>query len=385
MTLWSQGLLHTSSKKGKDETLRMIEHLGYIQIDTLSVVARAHHHTLWTRLRHYREEHLKELLEKDKTIYEYWSHAASYLPMNMYRFSLPQKKLYSEGKDHWFAQDKKIKKYVLQKIKAEGALQSKDFEFKRNSPGNWYEWKPAKRALEQLFMEGHLMVAKRQGFQKVYDITERVLPLEVDTTYPNEQEYAKYLITNAIRANGFVEEKEISYLRKGVKEHVKKTLSHLVEENKITEVEIAGFDDLKFYSTNDQLIALEKIKKLDSIQLLSPFDNAMIQRSRVQKLFNFDYVIECYLPESKRKFGYFSLPVLYKDEFVARLDPKADRASGIFYIRSLHFEKGFKPDDEFNQFFSEKLKQFATFNSCDEIVIEKADAKWKKAIKGFVK
>lgn len=380
--LTGQGLLDPAFGKGKKATLNAAEQLGYVQIDTLAVVARAHHHTLWSRVPDHREEHLHELLEKDKSIFEYWSHAASYLPMNEYRFSLPRKKAYADGKEHWFAQDKKIKKFVLDRIKAEGALQSRDFEFKRSGPGNWYEWKPAKRALEQLFMEGKLMVAKRQGFQKVYDLTERVLPANVDASLPTAKENAEFLIRKMIKAHGIVEEKEISYLRKGLKDDVSTALKRLIKSGELTEVKLEGTDALYVVSNADDFpeIVTSAEKK---IHILSPFDNLLIQRKRVLSLFDFDYMIECYLPEHKRKFGYFCLPVLYADKFVGRFDPKADRASGIFYVKSMYWEKGFQPDEAFNINFGRKLKEFAAFNGCKKIIIEKADKNWKKEIKGY--
>lgn len=379
--LQSQGLLQTHIGEGKEAALSIVEHLGYIQIDTLAVVSRAHHHTLWTRFAEYNELILTELLEKDKSIFEYWSHAASYLPMSDYRFSLPRKKEYADGKSHWFGQDKKMNAYVIDRIKAEGELQSKDFEFKRSANANWYEWKPAKRALEQLFMEGKVMVAKRKGFQKVYDLTERVLPSTVDISFPIQKEIAEHLIMKNIRAYGLVQEKEITYLQSNLKESVSKVLKRLLKEGELVEAKIEGIQDALFYTTVQQLKILNKIKSSDSLHLLSPFDNAVIQRKRLQTIFDFDYQIECYVPEAKRKFGYFTLPVLYQDKFVARLDPKADRATKTFYIRSIHFEKGFKPDAKFNYIFAEKLKKFSEFNGCTKIVIEKAEKNWKKEIK----
>ena len=381
LALQSQGLLQPAFGKGKKGVLAAIGHLGYVQIDTLAVVARAHHHTLWSRLPDYNEKFLQELLEKDKSIFEYWSHAASYLPMSDYRFSLPRKKTYAGGQSHWFAQDKKLKKYVLDRIKAEGALQSKDFEYKRTGPGNWYEWKPAKRALEQLFMEGQLMVARRQGFQKVYDLAENVLPSNIDTTLPSEKEYAEYLIRKAVQANGIVEEKEIAYIRKGLKESVNKALKKMLKDGELVEVFVEGLDGIPFVTDIKQLRSVEKIPDHKHVQLLSPFDNAVIQRKRVQRIFDFDYQVECYVPEPKRKFGYFCLPVLYGDSFVARFDPKADRATKILYIKAMFFEKGFVPDEAFNLLFAEKLKDFAAFNGCTKIVIDKAEKGWKKEMK----
>lgn len=244
LALKSQGLSQPDFGKSKKGVLAAIDLLGYVQIDTLSVVARAHHHTLWSRLPDYNENFLSDLLEKDKTIFEYWSHAASYLPMSDYRFSLPRKKSYEDGKSHWFGQDKKMNKYVLDRIKAEGPLQSKDFEFKREGPGNWYEWKPAKRALEQLFMEGKLMVAMRQGFHKVYDLTACVLPSTIDTSFPTEKEYSEHLILKAVQAHGFVNENEISYLRNGLKTPVNKALKRMLMEGELVEVKIEGLEKI---------------------------------------------------------------------------------------------------------------------------------------------
>lgn len=377
LSLNSQGLLGHNFGKSKDATLKIIEHLGYIQIDTLSVVSRSHHHTLWSRIPDYNENFLHELLEKDKSVYEYWSHAASYLPMKDYRFSLIRKNSYNEGKSHWFSQDQKIKKYVLDRIKSEGALQSKDFEYKREIPAGWYDWKPTKRALEQLFMEGKLMVAKRKGFQKVYDLTENVLPSNIDTSLPTQEEYLEHLIYNSVKSHGIVQENEIIYLRNGLKSKLKKILNELQENNKLTTVNIEGLDKMPFITTPKHLESIDRLNSENNINFLSPFDNAVIQRKRLKLLFDFDYIIECYLPEEKRKYGYFSLPVLYNNKFVGRFDPKADRKNKIFYIKSLYFEEIFKPDEVFKQLFLSKLRDFAIFNGCEKIIIEKADDKWE--------
>lgn len=392
LVLKEQGLLNPLLLKGKRGALSIIEQLGYLQIDTLNVVARSHHHTLWSRLPDYQETFLNQLLEKDKRIFEYWSHAASYLPMGDYRYSLAIKKLYADGKSHWFAQDKKMNKYVLDKIKAEGPLQSKDFEFKREGPGNWYNWKPAKQALEQLFMEGKLMVAKRQNFQKVYDLAERVVPGNIDTTIPNKKEYAAYLIRKAIQAYGISSESEMNYLRRGWKEAVSSEVKRMLKTGELLTVQIESMKDTylatpaKLHAITENEGQLIKSNMIGGrMHFLSPFDNVLIQRKRLNSLFGFDYNIECYLPESKRKYGYWSLPLLYNHAFVARFDPKADRASKVFYVKSIHFEKTFIPDEAFNDLFVWKLKEFATFNDCEQVVIQKADKTWKKKIVSMLK
>ena len=157
-------------------TLSAIEHLGYIQIDTISAIERAHHHTLWNRNPRYKPSHLDQLLA-DKKVFEYWSHAASYLPMRDYRYSLPRKQAIKNGEqNHWYERDERLMKSILQRIDSEGPLMARDFENKGKKSGEWSS-KPAKRALENLFMQGDLMVPyHRVNFQKVYHLTERVLP-----------------------------------------------------------------------------------------------------------------------------------------------------------------------------------------------------------------
>jgi uncharacterized protein YcaQ len=271
----------------------------------------------------------------------------------------------------------------LDRIKAEGPLQSKDFEYKRDTPGNWYNWKPAKQALEQLFMEGKLMVVKRQNFQKVYDLTERVLPSTTNVSMPTNNELAAYLIKRAIQAHGIVNENEIGYLRKGLKEIISKELKRMIDVGAVESLRIEKLNE-NYFTIPALMKTFEKangkLLHTPNIHFLSPFDNAVIQRKRLNNLFGFDYCIECYLPEQKRKYGYLCLPVLYNNKFVARLDPKADRASKVFYIKSIHFEKKFIKDEVFNEAFAKNIKMFALFNSCNKIVIVKADKKWLKEI-----
>lgn len=365
LSLHAQGI-GNSSGKGKSGALKAIQHLGYVQLDTLAVVARAHHHTLWNRVKNYQENMLNELV-REKKIFEYWSHAAAFLPMEDYRFSLVRKNEFLQGKKHWFAKDKKIHKYVLDKIKAEGPLQSKDFETDKRR-GSWFDWKPAKIALEQLFQNGSLMVAERKGFQKVYDLTERILPAGINTSLPSREEFAEYLIRTNIRAHGFASLKDMTHLRKGMRSPVEKLIKKMILAGEILPAYIENTRETYYQLPNYQL----PIGNHAKASILSPFDNAVIRRDRLKDLFDYDFFLECYLPEHKRKFGYFCLPVLYKNKFVGKFDPKADRATGIFYVKSFYLEN--KPDDtdEFLASFANALKDFARFNGCEKIVIEKS-------------
>ena len=207
IALNQQGLLKADSfGRGKAATLRAIEHLGYVQIDTISVVERAHHHVLWSRVSNYQPKFLDQLV-KERKVFEYWFHAASWLPMRDYRFALPRMNR-QNGERGWFENcDKKLVAHILQRVREEGPLRARDFEDTRKGKKQWWDWKPAKQALEQLFMQGELMVSARQGFQKVYDLPQRVLPDWVDTRLPTLDEYAGYLINTTLRAHGFATQK----------------------------------------------------------------------------------------------------------------------------------------------------------------------------------
>jgi len=366
--------------KGKSGALKTIEHLGYLQLDTLAVVARAHHHTLYTRTGAYKENHLDQLI-KEKKIFEYWGHAASYLPMKDFRFSLVRKESFKKGRSHWFAKDKKIMQYVLGRIKAEGPLQSRDFETNKNH-GSWFDWKPAKNALEQLFQDGTLMIAERKGFQKVYDLAEHVLPSGTDTKMPTTDEYARYLIKNTLQAHGFASAKEIAYLRKGMSTHAQRILNEMLKEKEIVEVLIEDVKEKQYIYPES--LNFKQENNQTTVSLLSPFDNAVIMRNRLKNIFDFNYGVECYLPEHKRKFGYFCLPILYGNNFAGRLDSKADRHKKEFIIKSLHIEHPPADMDKFLSSLAISIKEFAAFNACKKITIKKTfPPKIKADLKSF--
>lgn len=355
---------------GKNGILRCLEQLGYVQIDTISVVNRAHHHTLWSRVPSYKQEHLRALQKSGKVL-EYWAHAAAYLPMTDYRFCLPYMNAIASGERHWYEPDKRLMQKVFDRIKAEGPLMAKDFEPpKDRKPGIWWQWKPAKRALDQLFIEGKLMVSHRNNFHKVYDLPERVLPGGLDTTVPTIEEFYRHLIRRSIQAHGLVAEPEISYLRKGIKAGVRKQLQQMLADGEIIQISVKA-NATPYYSMPD--IIEESTRFSKSVHLLSPFDNAVIQRKRVLQLFDFDFQIECYVPEPKRKYGYFCLPILYGAELVGRLDPKADRKSSKFLVRSLYLEKKIANVDKFLSQLAGKLLALARFNDCNEVILEKSD------------
>jgi uncharacterized protein YcaQ len=370
LALESQGLLGPAPfGRGKAGVQRALEHLGYVQIDTISVVERAHHHVLWSRVPDYSPGLLHGLMTEDRTVFEYWSHAASFLPMRDYRFSLPRKRQFAEGRRHWFRRNRKTMAYVLDRIRSEGPLQARDFETKRKA-GNWFDWKPTKIALEQLFQEGSLMIRERKGFQKVYDLPERVLPPGVDQSFPDAKELARHLVEAGLRAHGIGTARQLGYMRKGMTKAVASALREGLEAGRIESVRIEGLEDEVYYCDAENLRRLSTGTAGDSgarARILSPFDSFIIQRKRVERLFDYDYQIECYLPEPKRRFGYFCLPILWSGRPVARLDAKADRQRSVLEVKSLHLEeKGLKKGG-FMEPFREALDEFARFNGCENV------------------
>jgi uncharacterized protein YcaQ len=341
-------------------TLSAIEHLGYVQIDTISAIQRAHHHTLWNRNPRYKAAHLNQLM-LDKQIFEYWSHAAAYLPMGDYRYSLPRKQAIANGdQNHWYERDERLMKSVLKRIAAEGPLMAKDFEHTGKKTGEWAS-KPAKRALETLYMQGELMVPCRINFHKVYDLTERVLPEGIDITLPTSEEYARFLIARYLRANGLGQSAEIAYLLKNTKPLVSTTLQDMVANGELHQISVDGH---RYHALPASLELLSKPLARSKLKILSPFDNLLIQRNRMQRLFGFDYQVECYVPEAKRRYGYFSLPVLWDGKLAARMDCKAERKKARLHIHHLALEPWLVKTDAFFGALQKELASFLQFNDC---------------------
>lgn len=369
LALHSQLLLNSHKAETKQDLLDIIEQLGYIQIDTISIVERAHRHILWTRFPAYNEELLTELIDKDKKVFEYWDHAAAFMPMKDFRFAFFRKSRFTKGNTawgEWAKKNRKIINFVLDRIKAEGALQSRDFEHPPRKAVQWWDWKPAKQALDYLFHTGELICKARRNFQKVYDLPERILPAGINTTEPDEEEHSEHLIMKAIRSHGFAAKKEIVYLKYHSKTGIENTLKKLLEENKILEVKVEGIGPV-YYSTEKQLRMLNEPKELNELTcILSPFDNLIIQRKRLKEIFGFEYVVEFYLPAHKRKFGYYCMPVLQGNKFTGKIDLKAERSSGTLNVINLFTEKGTRKT-ELKRIIKEKLKELALFAGCRKV------------------
>jgi uncharacterized protein YcaQ len=370
LTLESQGLTKPYPfGKGKDAVIKALEHLGYLQIDTLSIVERAHHHTLWTRIPDYKTEYLDKLVEERK-IFEYWFHAASYLPIKDFRFALPQMLEVKQSITHYYNADPKVMKYVVDTIRGEGPKKARDFENETKKAGSWWSWKPTKIALERLFLQGDLMISSRNGMQKMYDLTENILPKSINTTLPTDLEFAEYLVKTYLNAYGFTTVKQITHLKTGelIRKNVDKVLKSMLQDGTIKQVNIENAPSV---FVNKNLLEKSLNKTNSSIRILSPFDNSIIHRDRVKHFFDFDYKIECYTPKEKRQYGYFCLPILFGDTFIGRIDCKAHRKEKEFEIIHLHIEYTNIDIELWKKPFVEIIKSFATFNGCEQIKLTK--------------
>ena len=368
LVLLSQRLPPARQKgNAKDATLAAIEHLGYIQIDTIAVIQRAHHHTLWNRNPRYAAGQLDQLV-RNKKIFEYWSHAAAYLPMRDYRYSLPRKRALARGvQNHWYERDEKLMAAVLKRIADEGPLMAKDFDNGGEKTAEWAS-KPAKRALENLFMQGELMVPYRANFHKVYDLTERVINADTDTTVPDSDEYGRFLVTRYLQANGLGLPAEIAYLLKQSKPLVAAALQDMESTGDVLQIRAGGN---RYYALPASLELLNRPLARSKLKILSPFDNMLIQRKRMQALFDFEYQLECYVPEAKRQYGYFSLPILWNGRLVGRMDCKTLQKNSLLHIHHIALEPGLDDTDAFVTALCKELAAFLRFNNCSELHLHK--------------
>lgn len=374
ITLAKQGLLsEVEPTDGLQASKLVIEHLGYVQIDTLSVVERAHNHVLWSRVPNYNPDYLNQLIT-EQSIFEYWYHAAAYLPMQDYRFALIQMNSIRNGESRYFQSTQtKMMKDVLAQVKFEGPLRLRDIDKKGGSKGSWWSYGPGKRAVEHLFMRGELMVCKRNGMEKVYDLPERCLPSGLNMSTPSLYEYAEYLFNTTKRAHGVFNWKQLVHLRPGkpLRETMRQLLNDHIQAGDITVVKHGKGKELYV----DTQTFEQPIKCKNLVKILSPFDNLVIHRERLNELFGFDYKIECYVAQDKRKYGYFCLPILFGDQLVGRIDCKAHRSEQRFEVLSLHLEDLAFDRQEFFSLLIKELEKFAGFNGCpilDKKVVDKS-------------
>lgn len=319
---------------GPAATRAAVEHLGYVQIDTINVVERSHHHILYTRIPGYRREDLASAQTEDKSVFEYWTHALSYVPSRDYRFFIPAMKQHKTRPESWYESvSTKDYRALLRRIRNEGALSIRDIDddvlVEKDHP--WASKKPSKRAMQLGFYMGDLVISRRDGMLKTYELADRHFGWERPKPASDTQ-YAQYLLDRALQSQGFVSLDSICYGGLKWKAKVLSLINGAVRRKALLPVEIEGGEGVKHWVT-PQVLDEHGIVARERVHILSPFDPLVIQRPRFKMLFGHDHRFEAYVPAAKRVLGYFALPVTVGDEAVAALDLKTDRKAGKLLIQ----------------------------------------------------
>jgi uncharacterized protein len=377
LMLDAQGLLQPRSKEAKKaDVLDAIRTMGMLQIDTISVVNRSPYLVLWSRLGDYNMKWLDELLAEGD-LFEYWSHAACFLPIEDYplyrRLMLDGQKGWTSAKK-WLEEHAEVVEQVMSRVHEHGPVRSSDFERTDGQKGAWWNWKEEKLALEALFNTGDLMIARRHNFQRLYDLRHRILPTWEDAHAPSYEEVRRTMTLKAVKALGIAAANWIPDYFYMPKQGIKPYLEKLADEGALLRVEVEGQVE-PFYVHPDHQKSLKKAESLKPslTTLLSPFDPLTSDRKRALSLFNFDYRIECYTPAPKRRYGYFTLPILWRGQLIGRLDPKAHRKEKIFEIKALHLEPGVVVTDEMIADLAAMLRACASWHQTPEVMVRMSD------------
>ena len=381
LLMHAQGLLgdpDASATPGK--VLRLIHDIGFVQLDSIPVVERAQHLTLRTRLEHYRPETLKVLVEKRRALFEHWTHDASVLPVDW----LPHWRhrsarfLDSSGAKQWIDNrlgdnPKKVLRETLGRIEKEGPLRSRDFDPPvKGRDSGWWKWKPHKAALEYLWWAGDLCVSAREGFQKVYDLTERThrehhamktpsLSSTVDTVCAQSMD--RQGCASAAELANFYDLVTLAEARRWCKDGVEK--GSLVAVT--VESEDPADDTFKpAFAPTDILVRIQKAQRAFArrdrrLRLLAPFDPIIRDRKRALRLFHFDYRFEAYTPPAKRKYGYYVFPVLQGDRLIGRCDLKMHRDRKLLEVKGAWWEPGVRPTKKLKAELCDSLEKLAEF------------------------
>lgn len=313
--------------EGPAATVKVVEHLGYVQIDTISVIERCHHHILYSRIPNYHQEHLHKAQSHDKTIFEYWTHALAYVPTKDFRFFQAHMEKNVKSPNAWF---QSVKKEDLQKvfrlIRKNGPISIRDIQddVLVEKDHEWASRKPSKRALQLGFNQGKLAISERVGMLKKYELADRHFNWSSNPKPATEKEINEYKLQRALRSQALVSLDSICHLEPSRKPAMKLLILKKVEHQELVPIQIDGAEKIQHWIRPDLLTKKVMIDS-EQVHILSPFDPLIIQRKRLNLFFEYKHLFEAYIPKEKRIYGYFSLPVLIEDKIVAVLDLKIDR------------------------------------------------------------
>lgn len=373
--LWlhAQGLAEAPT--GCLDTLAIIERLGFVQLDTIRVVARAHDHILWSRHQTYREPKLNKLLAKDRAVFEHFTHDASVLPMTFYPLWQRQFKRQATRVAAWYKSmpDAKGRAAIKERIALEGPLSARDFESDRPSNAPMWTRSPHKLALDYMWYAGELSTSHRDGFAKFYDLSERVIPEDVRLNLPSDAEQIDRLCAGALDRLGFGNAGEIQRFWDAVSSAEVKSWVE-AKSNALIEVEVETADGslapaLALPDIEARLAVLPAATS--RLRILNPFDPAVRDRTRLERLFGFDYRIEIFVPASKRKWGYYVFPLLEGDRFVGRIEARADRKAGLLTVLNFWTEPGVRWGKKRYQKLEAELERFGRFVGITSVIWQK--------------
>jgi len=355
---------------GAEATRRAIEHLGYVQIDTINVIERCHHHILWTRIPGYRREHLRQAQTVDKTVFEYWTHALSYVPTRDLHFFRAAMQRHRQSPKAWFSSvAPEDLRRVLRLIRRDGALTIRDIEDEVlvEKEHAWASRKPSKRALQLAFYRGALTVSERSGMLKTYELMDRHFGWDKPPKPATERRTLEYLLDRALRAQGLVSLDSICHLDAPSKKGVRRLIGQRVRRKELVPVALEGAGKQEHWARPE---VLQEARADDSelVHILSPFDPLIIQRKRTHLFFDYEHRFEAYVPKAKRRFGYFALPVLVGSDIVAAVDLKTDRANKKLLMQKWNWVGKAKPRGarhDFKRRIEEELDRFERFQLAD--------------------
>ena len=372
LAVYKQGL-HQRPPASNPATLkRIIERIGLLQLDSISVVARSHYLVMLARAGLYQPAELDALLD-DGFLFESWAHAICQIPMRDYPWfhAMIQQRQLKETRWHLdkLGDDfEDIVGRVRAAVRERGPISSKDLHSERRGSGGWWNWKPTKVALEYLFDIGELMVSHRVNFQRYYDLSERVLAgrgMKLDKTIVD---YQRWAVERGLRHQGIASASQVADYYRLRKREAAAALQNMQDVGEVMPVAVDGWRDAA-YIHRDDLETLDEIQKNQHepqmTVFLSPFDNLFWDRERDQALWDFHYRIEVYTPKPKRVYGYYVMPILHGCELLGRIDPKVDRKRKRLTFNALYLEKGAKQTAALSRGLIQAIEEFMAFHGCD--------------------
>lgn len=364
----------------RDALLALIERLGFVQVDSINTVARAHDMILWSRRRAYRPQALKRMLEKDRSLFEHWTHDAAiiptaFLPHWHWRMRRDTPRMLDRYRK-WQGVDFEDRlDEVIAHIRDHGPSGSGDVgKDEARAKGGWWEWHPSKAALEFLWQSGRLTITRRDGFAKIYDLTERVhAPCDPMT----DEAAIDWAMTAALDRLGFATTGELAaFWGRTPPAEAARWADAALHRGEIVPVKIEGADGSHRRALMRADLDLDAAPAPRGLRILSPFDPALRDRSRTERLFGYHYRIEVFVPEAQRKFGYYVFPIIEDDRLIGRIDARARRAEGVLSVAGLWLESGIRPAKARLARIEAQLQRLATFAGCERVDFEQGWQKW---------